>query len=145
VSDRTLRSAVIRGPEKYNQGLSERRVEVAKEYLISQGVPADKIETQAKGKDDQLPAEEVQTLQSQDSQAPPQWMTANPKSTWLAYNRRIDVILEPVGQESTKTYPNYATDASILWQRPMPTLQAVETATQMTSSTEQVQAADPNE
>ena len=33
------------GTEKYNQGLSERRADAVRDYLVSKGVPKDKIET----------------------------------------------------------------------------------------------------
>ncbi len=35
--------ADVRGSEKYNQALSERRAETVKEYLVSQGIAVDKI------------------------------------------------------------------------------------------------------
>ena len=89
--------ADIRGPKKYNQALSERRAEAAKNYLVSQGIPADKIETRSEGKDAQLTEQQVMNLQSQDSQPQPKWMKNKKKATWLAYNRRVDVILEPTG------------------------------------------------
>ncbi|NYT35306.1 OmpA family protein [Allopusillimonas soli] len=37
------------GTEKYNQGLSERRANSVKQYLIGQGVPADRIYAEGKG------------------------------------------------------------------------------------------------
>ncbi|MEA3413848.1 MAG: OmpA family protein [Pseudomonadota bacterium] len=37
------------GPEAYNVGLSERRAESVKDYLVSKGVPADAIETTGHG------------------------------------------------------------------------------------------------
>lgn len=40
------------GSAKYNQKLSERRAEAVKQYLISQGVEADRLETAAKGESD---------------------------------------------------------------------------------------------
>jgi hypothetical protein len=40
----------------------------------------------------------------------------------------VDIILEPVGQESAKTYPNDTPDARILWQRSVPKLKTVDTA-----------------
>jgi hypothetical protein len=120
--------ADIRGPKSYNEKLSARRAEAARKYLISQGVPADKIETQAVGKEKQLSEQEVTTLQSQNGQPQPAWMKSKTKATWLAYNRRVDVILEPTGQESTVVYPLEAPDARLLWQRPAPPLKAVETA-----------------
>ena len=123
--------ADVRGSEKYNQPLSERRVDEVKTYLISQGIAADKIQTRAVGKDQQLDEKKVDELQSEDSQKPPEWMNKakkEEKNTWLAYNRRVDIILEPSGQESTEAYPNDAKDAQILWQLPAPKLDAVESA-----------------
>jgi hypothetical protein len=131
--------ADTRGPEKYNQALSERRAEAAKKYLISQGIPAEKIETRAEGKDSQLTEQQVMNLQSKDPKPQPQWMKDKKKATWLAYNRRVDVILEPKGQESTQAYPNDAPDARVLWQRPVPGLKAVETASQASSGNENAQ------
>src|SRR5690606_35044373 len=37
------------GSEAYNQGLSERRANSVKNYLVSKGVPADRIYTEGKG------------------------------------------------------------------------------------------------
>jgi outer membrane protein OmpA-like peptidoglycan-associated protein len=37
------------GPEAYNQGLSERRAKAVKEYLISKGISADRLETEGYG------------------------------------------------------------------------------------------------
>jgi OmpA family protein/PEGA domain-containing protein len=128
--------ADVRGPKKYNQQLSERRAEAAKNYLISQGISADKIETKAVGVDDQLTQEQVTDLQSKDAQAQPKWMANKKKATWLAYNRRVDVILEPSGQQSTEAYPNDAPDARVLWQRPVPNLKAVESASKEVSGNE---------
>jgi len=55
-------------------------------------------------------------------------MTYHPKVTWLAYNRRVDIVLEPSGQQSMKAFPSDAPDARILWQRSQPRLQKVEVA-----------------
>jgi hypothetical protein len=131
--------ADTRGPKKYNQALSERRAEAAKNYLVSQGIPAEKIETRAEGKESQLSEQQVMNLQSQDRQTEPKWMQNKKKATWLAYNRRVDVILEPSGQESTEAYPNDAPDARVLWQRPVPKLKAVETASKLSPGTENAQ------
>lgn len=128
--------ADVRGSEKYNQALSERRAEVVKEYLVSHGIAADKIETRAEGKDKQLDEKKVAELQSEDRQKPPAWMSAKEKATWLAYNRRVDIILEPKGQESTEAYPNDASDARVLWQLPAPKLNAVESAERTPASGE---------
>ncbi len=120
--------ADVRGPDKYNMALSERRAALVKDYLVSQGISADKIEVRAEGKKDQLDQKQVEQLQTKDSQKPQNWMTKQKKVTWLAYNRRVDIVLEPVGQESAKTYPNDTPDARILWQRSVPKLKTVETA-----------------
>lgn len=37
------------GTEQYNQGLSERRANTVKNYLVSQGVPADRVYVEGKG------------------------------------------------------------------------------------------------
>jgi OmpA family/PEGA domain len=114
--------ADIRGSEKYNQSLSERRAEVAKDYLVSKGVPASELRVEAKGKDNEIALSTVQSLQVRDVQKPEKWMEKNRKATWLAYNRRVDIVLEPTGQESTKMYPNDIASARLLWQRPEPSL-----------------------
>ncbi len=120
--------ADVRGPKKYNEALSERRADAVKAYLVSQGIDANRIETRAEGKEHELTQAEVASLQSQDSEAQPAWMKNKKKSTWLAYNRRVDVILEPAGQQSTEAYPNDAPDARVLWQRAVPNLKSVESA-----------------
>ena len=118
----------VRGPAKYNRALSERRAELVKDYLVSQGIAAEKVETRAEGKAGQLDRQLVEELQSQNAQTAQKWMIKKKKSTWLAYNRRVDIILEPAGQESTEAFPNEAPEAHVLWQRPAPSLKTVETA-----------------
>jgi hypothetical protein len=120
--------ADVRGPVKYNLTLSEMRAGLVKDYLVSQGIAAEKIETRAEGKDSQINEQRVDELQSQDTQRAPKWMASRKKATWLAFNRRVDIILEPAGQESTKAYPNDAPDARVLWQRQAPSLKTLETA-----------------
>jgi hypothetical protein len=120
--------ADVRGSVKYNQALSERRAALVKNFLVSQGISADKIEVRAEGKKEQLDRKQVQELQSQDTEKPQSFMTKRQKATWLAYNRRVDIVLEPVGQESAKTYPNDTPDARILWQPSVPKLQTVQSA-----------------
>ncbi|MGH8803055.1 MAG: OmpA family protein [Casimicrobiaceae bacterium] len=43
------------GTQKYNQKLSERRADAVRDYLVSKGVPKDKIETLGMGKTQPLP------------------------------------------------------------------------------------------
>ena len=59
-------------------------------------------------------------------------MKRGSRTTWLAYNRRVDIVLEPSGQESAKEYPNDMTDARILWQQAEPSLKTVEMAAKAT-------------
>ena len=120
--------ADIRGSKNYNEKLTERRAELVKNFLVSQGIPADKIQTRAEGKDQELSQPEVTKLQAEDPQEPEKWMLRSTKATWLAYNRRVDVVLEPNGQQSEKEYPNTASDVRLLWERPEPSLKAVEAA-----------------
>lgn len=123
--------ADVRGPKNYNMKLSERRAELVKNFLVSQGIPADKIETRAEGKEQQLSEKQVSQLQSKDTEKPDNWEQRHSKATWLAYNRRVDIVLEPTGQQSAKEYPNDTTDARLLWQRPEPSLKTVESASKM--------------
>jgi len=129
--------ADVRGDKKYNLQLSERRAELVKEYLVSQGIPEDKVQIRAEGQQQQLSQSEVAKLQSANQEQPEKWMTHNAKATWMAYNRRVDIILEPVGQVSTQAYPNGASDARLLWDRAEPSLHNVEAASQPSTQTAQ--------
>lgn len=42
------------GPAAYNQGLSMRRANSVKDYLVSKGIPADRIYTEGKGESDPI-------------------------------------------------------------------------------------------
>jgi len=85
----------------------------------------------------------VESLQSADPQKPEKWMTRNERATWLAYNRRVDVVLEPTGQKSTETYPNDAASARLLWERPMPSLSSVTRLTGSSTGREQASLTRP--
>jgi len=106
-----------RGPNEYNQSLSERRVQRVKEFLISQGIPENKIETAAYGEEKPIDKATVIDLQVKNPNQPPETRVRNSSTTWLAYNRRVDVILLPTNSESLRFYPNQAPDSEILWQR----------------------------
>ena len=54
------------------------------------------------------------------------WMTSEETTTWLAFNRRADLVLEPTGQKSARVYPRDLPDARISWQRHEPSLKRVE-------------------
>jgi hypothetical protein len=133
--------ADVRGNNRYNLQLSQRRAELVKQYLVSQGIPEDKIQIRAEGEQNELSRGEVTNLQADAQQKPEKWMTHNPTATWMAYNRRVDIILEPAGQLSTQAYPNGAADSRLLWQRAEPSLREVEVAGDGGTSTQELQAA----
>jgi hypothetical protein len=110
-----------RGRNEYNQSLSERRVQRVREFLISQGIPENKIETAAYGDEKPIDKATVIDLQAKNPNQPPETRVRNSSATWLAYNRRVDVILLPTNAESLRFYPNQAPDSEILWQRARPT------------------------
>lgn len=122
--------ADVRGSVHYNQDLSERRVERVKQFLVDQGITGDKIETAAYGKQRPLPRTDVKQLESTNPQSQPKFMSRSPYADWLAYNRRVDIILLPSGKKSTQFYPNAAPDVRLIWQQPMPALRRVEAASQ---------------
>ena len=115
-----------RGEEEYNQGLSELRASRVKEFLVSQGIAADKISTSAKGEENALDKATVIDLQRQNPNQPQETRIRNFRATWLAYNRRVDIVLLPTNAESVRFYPNQAADSEILWQRPKPARSVVE-------------------
>jgi hypothetical protein len=120
--------ADIRGSKPHNQDLSERRVERIKQYLVDQGISADKIQTAAYGKERPMEKSEVKTLESTNPNPAPKARARNAQGTWYAYNRRADIILLPSGKKSAQFYPNNADDSGIIWQIPKPALKKVEKA-----------------
>jgi outer membrane protein OmpA-like peptidoglycan-associated protein len=109
--------ADVRGPEEYNKRLTERRVEGAKSFLVEHGVPADSIDVQSFGKDDNLTAEQVkQQMQDNPELTPEEHQRAldNLQIIVLANNRRVDVSLSITGQQSIRRYPFNAKDAMAL-------------------------------
>ncbi|HEY1576842.1 MAG TPA: OmpA family protein [Terracidiphilus sp.] len=113
-----------RGGDKFNQALSERRVDRVKQYLVEQGIPDGAISTTAVGDTQQLSKDEVKDLVSTN----PELSDTDKKKTlrrlnviYLAQNRRVDVTLANTGQQSVKLYPFNAKDASTLLQLQKPT------------------------
>jgi len=115
-----------RGEDKYNHALSELRAQRVKEYLVSQGIASDKIDTSAYGDESPLDEATVTDLQSRNPNQPQETRVRSFRATWLAYNRRVDIVLLPTKAESVRFYPNEAPDSEILWQRPKPERSAVE-------------------
>jgi OmpA family/PEGA domain len=115
-----------RGADKYNDSLSELRVQRVKGFLVSQGIAAEKIDTSAYGKQKPLDKATVGDLQTQNPNQPPEKWVRDSRATWLAYNRRVDVVLMPTNAESVRLYPNQAPESQILWQIPKPARSTVE-------------------
>jgi len=115
-----------RGQNKYNNALSELRAQRVRDFLVSEGIAAEKIDTSAYGKEKPLDKGTVIELQAQNPNQAPKERIRNFRATWLAYNRRVDVVLLPTNAESARLYPNQAADSQILWQRPKPARSVVE-------------------
>lgn len=115
-----------RGPGTYNKNLSALRAQRVKDFLISQGIAADKIDTSHYGKEEPLDKAAVLELQAKNPNQAPENRARNFRATWLAYNRRVDITLLPTKAEPLRFYPNQAADSEIIWQRPMPSRQVIE-------------------
>lgn len=108
-----------RGSEKFNQALSERRVNRAKEYLVQQGIPENAIAVNAVGKTEELTRQQVTDLVQQNTE-----LTDKEKKNtlrrinviYLAQNRRVDITLTNTGQQSVQLYPFNAKDSATLLQ-----------------------------
>jgi len=109
-----------RGPGGYNKDLSERRAEVTKAFLVEQGVPAENLEIQANGKDNNLSNDQVKELVEQNQalgDEEKQQVLEKMHTIVLANNRRVDLVLSATGKESTREYPFKADDYSVLVDR----------------------------
>lgn len=115
-----------RGGAKYNGPLSLRRAELAKQFLVSQGIAPEKIETISKGIESPLDGQLVAQLESLSPNPLPAARAAQKSATVFAYQRRVDIVLTPTNAESARFYPAEAADLQILWQRPKPARNAVE-------------------
>jgi outer membrane protein OmpA-like peptidoglycan-associated protein len=63
-----------RGSESYNQGLSQRRADAVRDYLVQRGYPADRIQARGKGEDSPI--------------------ADNASPEGRANNRRVEIIIE---------------------------------------------------
>jgi outer membrane protein OmpA-like peptidoglycan-associated protein len=97
-----------------NQSLSQRRADRVKEYLTKVGVPESKIETVAQGKEHPLDNATVKSLHEQNPNKAPQSLGSFQDLVW-AYNRRVDLVLQPKGTQSTQFYPDTAPEARLLF------------------------------
>ena len=106
-----------RGKPKYNQALSERRVEITKRFLIGLGIPEANLVSKAYGEEDNLTPEQVKQLVEQHpnlSQEQKDKILRNLKVVTLAQNRRVDITLSSTGQQSIRQFPFNAEDALTL-------------------------------
>lgn len=115
-----------RGSKPYNQDLSERRVERIKQYLVDQGVAADKVETAAYGKERAMDRATVNMLEMTNPNTPPKARLSAKRTNWLSYNRRADIVLLPSGKKSAQFFPHSADDSGLIWQLPKPRLEKLE-------------------
>jgi hypothetical protein len=115
-----------RGENKYNQALAELRAQRVKDFLVSEGVAAEKIDISANGKEKPLDKAAVIDLQARNPNQTPEERIRDFRATWLAYNRRVDIVLLPTNAESARFYPQQAEDSGILWQRPKPERAVIE-------------------
>jgi outer membrane protein OmpA-like peptidoglycan-associated protein len=115
-----------RGPDSYNNRLSELRAQSVKDFLISQGIASEKIDVSSNGKEKPIDKATVIDLQSRNPNQAPEERARNFRATWLAYNRRVDIILLPTKAESSRFYPNQVEESGVLWQRPKPPRSEVE-------------------
>jgi len=109
-----------RGPQSYNQPLSERRAELTKRFLVEQGIPEANLETQAFGEEKNLSVDEVKQQVEQDpslSAEDREKALQKIQTIVLAYNRRVDITLNTTGQESAREYPFKSEDFARLVDR----------------------------
>jgi len=102
-----------RGSAKYNQSLTDRRVQRTKNYLGQHGISAEHIDTRSFGEEEELNAEQVKEQISQNPDITPderKQMLSDLPVMILANNRRVDVSLSTTGQQSTHRYPFNARD-----------------------------------
>jgi hypothetical protein len=118
--------ADIRGGEGHNKDLTERRAARVKDFLVAQGIAASGIDTVAVGKESQLGKDEVKDLEAKNPHTPPAPRLKAADEDWMAYNRRLDVMVQPLGLHSTRSYPHQAPDSSVLWPKHKPTWKVVE-------------------
>lgn len=102
-----------------NKPLSQRRADRVKQYLVAMGIPEDKIDTVAQGKDHPLDGATVKTLHEQNPNKPPKSLGTFQELTW-AYNRRADLVLLPKGAQSTQYFPGTVAESKLLFSSEWP-------------------------
>ena len=120
-----------RGGNRYNLKLSERRITAVKNFLVAQGIPVDKITVEAFGDTKGLDAATVAQLEAENPFKAGAAGHAK-REIRLAYDRRIDIELQPVGVETARFFPYEVHDADLLMKPMVPSQKAVLAAQQPT-------------
>lgn len=104
-----------RGRHTPNQKLSARRAMIVKDFLIAQGIPAERITLQIRGEESPLDRSTVKLLEAQNPETATPERLKKTRATRLAYDRRVDVVILPAAVESVKYYPHQASDSALLF------------------------------
>ncbi len=127
-----------RGSDKYNMALSERRIAVVKDFLVAHGIPEDKITPDPLGKTQVLDADTVAQLEAENP-FKNEGTVHKVRTMRMAYNRRIDIEVQPANVQTSRYFPHPATDAHLLLQPTWASHKLVEEAQQAPT----VAAAEP--
>lgn len=106
-----------RGSAAFNKALSQRRADLVKGYLVDHGIPADRIHTQALGKEKNLTDKEVEELTAKNPNIGPEErkrVEHNMVAFRMANNRRVDVSLSTTGLGSQRFFPYNSADLEVL-------------------------------
>ena len=106
-----------RGKAKFNEALSERRVEITRRFLVGLGIPAANLETKAYGIEENMTKEQVKQLVEQHSnlsQEQKDKILSNLRVVTLAQNRRVDITLSSTGRQSNRQFAFNAEDSLTL-------------------------------
>jgi len=106
-----------RGSAEFNQALSQRRVEIARRFLVDHGIPEANLEIKALGDEHNMSSDEVKQLVDENTSLTPEQkdkIMKNLKIVTLAQNRRVDITLSSTGQQSIRHFPFNAGDALTL-------------------------------
>lgn len=104
-----------RGPHAANLKLSGRRAMIVKDFLVSQGIPANRITVAIKGADDVIDKDTVKSLEATNPESAPPDRVKKERATTLAYNRRVDVNIQPAATDSVRFFPHQAADSALLF------------------------------
>jgi hypothetical protein len=110
--------------------LSERRIEVTKAFLVANGIPAEKISVEPLGETQLLDAATVQALEAENPFKPADAKQYKPRTIRLAYNRRVDIELQPAELQSSRFLPYATAEEEVLLKPSWPRWKTVNEAQQ---------------